>query len=53
METHSVGSHVHLRHPANGRKTQVAMHRRDLPRPTLRAILRQAGLTEDAFRELL
>jgi predicted RNA binding protein YcfA (HicA-like mRNA interferase family) len=31
----------------------VARHGRDLPAPTLKQILRQAGLTEDQFRQLL
>lgn len=31
----------------------VALHGRDLPTPTLKSILKQAGLTEDEFRELL
>jgi predicted RNA binding protein YcfA (HicA-like mRNA interferase family) len=29
------------------------MHARDLPRGTLKAIIRQAGLTEDEFKALL
>ena len=37
-------SHVKLRHP-NGRTTIVAVHSgRDLPRPIVRAILRQTGI---------
>ena len=45
------GSHVVLRH-ADGRQTYVAMHTRDVPSGTFRSILKQAGLTEDAFRDL-
>ena len=45
------GSHVILRHN-DGRQTYVAMHPGDLPTGTFRAILRQAGLTEDEFRRL-
>jgi predicted RNA binding protein YcfA (HicA-like mRNA interferase family) len=45
------GSHLLLRHP-DGRTTYVAMHRRDVPTGTFKAILRQAGLTEDDFRRL-
>jgi len=37
------GSHVVLRH---------AMHPGDIPNGTLRAILKQAGLTEDDLRKL-
>lgn len=45
------GSHVILRHP-DGRQTYVALHPGDIPTGTFRAILRQAGLTEDEFRRL-
>ena len=46
-----VNSHVVLRH-ADGRQTYVAMHPGDVPSGTLRAILKQAGLTEDQLRQL-
>ena len=45
------GSHVVLRHP-DGRQTYVAMHAADVPTGTFRAILKQAGLTEEEFREI-
>lgn len=45
------GSHVVLRHP-DGRQTYVAMHAGDVPSGTLRAILKQAGMSEEAFRAL-
>jgi len=45
------GSHVVLRH-ADGRQTYVAMHARDVPSGTFRAILKQAGLSEEEFRSL-
>ena len=45
------GSHVVLRHP-DGRQTYVAVHPGDLPTGTFRAILKQAGLKEDEFRDL-
>ena len=45
------GSHVVLR-DTKGRQTYVAMHPGDVPPGTLRAILRQAGLTEEEFRKL-
>ena len=45
------GSHVVLRHP-DGRQTYVAMHPGDIPQGTLRALLRQAGLTEEEFKKL-
>ncbi len=45
------GSHVVLRHP-DGRQTYVAMHPGDIPTGTLRAMLKQANLSEDQFRRL-
>jgi len=45
------GSHVVLRH-ADGRQTYVAMHPGDIPSGTFRAILRQAELDEERFRNL-
>lgn len=44
-------SHVVLRHP-DGRQTYVAMHAGDMPSGTLRSILKQAGMSEEAFRGL-
>ena len=48
-----VGSHYVLRHPATRRTTTVPKHGRDIGRNLVRAILKQAGLTEDEFRKLL
>jgi predicted RNA binding protein YcfA (HicA-like mRNA interferase family) len=45
------GSHIHLRHPIHPPLT-IPNHR-DVARGTLRAILRQAGLSLDTFVELL
>ncbi len=45
------GSHVVLRHQ-DGRQTYVAMHPGDVPTGTFRSILKQAGLTEESFRNL-
>jgi predicted RNA binding protein YcfA (HicA-like mRNA interferase family) len=48
------GSHHFLRHRTDhSRQTVVPVHRRDLPSGTLRAILRQAGLTPAEFLRLL
>jgi len=52
-EKRQKGSHVILYHPRQNRTTIVALHGRHLPTPTLKEILKQAGLTEDDFRELL
>ena len=47
------GSHGRLRHP-DGRVTTVPLHaRRDLPKGTLRAILRDTELTLEQLLELL
>ena len=45
------GSHAVLRHP-DGRQTYVAMHPGDIPTGTFRAMLKQASLSEEAFRGL-
>jgi predicted RNA binding protein YcfA (HicA-like mRNA interferase family) len=42
-----------LWHERQRRTTIVALHGRDLPVPTLKDILKQAGLSEQEFRELL
>ena len=42
------GSHVRLIHP-DGRATTVAIHSRDLPKGTLRAILKQSEISLDDF----
>ena len=46
------GSHLIMKH-ADGRRVTVPLHNRDLKRPTMKAILREAGLTEDQLRGLL
>jgi predicted RNA binding protein YcfA (HicA-like mRNA interferase family) len=51
----SVGSHRRMVHTGDPKRaTTVPMHKgRDLPRPLMRAIIRQAGLTEEEFLKLL
>ena len=51
VERRSSGSHIVLRHP-DGRQTYVALHPGDIPTGTMRAILRQAGFSEDEFRAI-
>jgi len=51
IETRGSGSHKVLRHP-DGRQTYVAMHPGDVPSGTMRAILKQAELTEEQFKKL-
>jgi predicted RNA binding protein YcfA (HicA-like mRNA interferase family) len=45
------GSDVVLRHP-DGRQTYVAVHPGDIPTRTFRAMLKQAKLSEEEFRQL-
>ena len=48
------GSHHYFRHPGKpGVLVTVPYHNRDLKRGTLRAILRQAGITPDELGHLL
>ncbi len=53
VQTRQRGSHVFLVHPEKRLATTVAMHRREMKRPMLQAIIRQAGLTVDEFVQLL
>jgi len=51
-ETH--GSHVQLKHPSKPCRITVPYHARfDIPRHIVRCIIKQAGLTNDEFAELL
>lgn len=51
---HVRGSHYYLRHPGKpGLLVTVPYHNRDLKRGTLRAILRQSGLTAVELHALL
>jgi predicted RNA binding protein YcfA (HicA-like mRNA interferase family) len=47
------GSHIILRNPVNLRTTCVPLHGKDVKRSLMKEILRQAGLTEKDFQELL
>jgi predicted RNA binding protein YcfA (HicA-like mRNA interferase family) len=50
---HRVGSHVQLKHP-DGRRTTIAVHHgKEVPRGTLRAILRQIDSSSDELKEYL
>jgi predicted RNA binding protein YcfA (HicA-like mRNA interferase family) len=53
VEHHQKGSHLYLHHPARNLMTSVPIHGREMKRGTVHAILKQAGLSEDEFRELL
>lgn len=52
-EHHQSGSHLYLQHPSIPHLVSVPMHRKDLKRPTMKAIIKQSGLTEEEFRSLL
>jgi predicted RNA binding protein YcfA (HicA-like mRNA interferase family) len=48
------GSHLHLRRASDGKRVTVPVHQgRTMPVGTLRAILRDADISVDEFRELL
>jgi predicted RNA binding protein YcfA (HicA-like mRNA interferase family) len=47
------GSHMIYFHPTRRLRTSVPKHSKDLNRNLMKLILKQAGLTEDQFRELL
>ena len=48
---HQTGSHIILRNPS-GRRLSVPNHR-ELAKGTLRALVRQAGLSKEQFESLL
>ncbi|MCH7978225.1 MAG: type II toxin-antitoxin system HicA family toxin [Acidobacteria bacterium] len=48
------GSHVQLKHPQKAGRVTVPYHERfDLPKHIIKSIIRQAGLTNEEFFELL
>ncbi|MBM2816802.1 MAG: YcfA family protein [Ignavibacteria bacterium] len=49
--TRQSGSHAVLRH-SDGRQTYVSIHTKDVPEGTFKAILKQAGITLDEFKEI-
>ena len=53
IEHHQKGSHLYLWHPGHLKMTSVAMHPGDLPRGTTKAMIEQAGLTQNEFQKLL
>ncbi len=54
VHRHSRGGHVYLRKPGAAALVTVPVHsNQDLPAGTLRAILRQAGLSADELADLL
>lgn len=53
IEKRQRGSHLVLWHERRRRTTIVALHGRDIAKPTLRGILKQAGLADEEFLEFL
>ena len=48
------GSHVHLKHPTKPGRVTVPNHERfDVPKHIVKSIIRQAGLTNTEFFQLL
>ena len=47
------GSHVTLGHPGTRHTTVIPVHAGDISRSLLKLILKQAGISEDEFRQLL
>ena len=53
FEYHRVGSHVQFKH-LDGRRTTVPVHSgKDIPRGTLRAVLKQINISPEEFRDVL
>jgi predicted RNA binding protein YcfA (HicA-like mRNA interferase family) len=50
---HQTGSHIILRQQQAPHRRLTVPDHRELAKGTLRALIRQAGLTVDTFRELL
>jgi predicted RNA binding protein YcfA (HicA-like mRNA interferase family) len=54
VEQRQRGSHLHLRRESDGKRVTVPVHKgRVVPIGTLRAVLRDANISIDEFRELL
>jgi predicted RNA binding protein YcfA (HicA-like mRNA interferase family) len=53
VEHRHTGGHLHLWHPQKELLTTVSIHPGTVPRGTVRAIIRQAGLTPRQFIDLL
>jgi predicted RNA binding protein YcfA (HicA-like mRNA interferase family) len=49
FDRHAAGSHEIWFNPLTNRYTTVPNHAGDMPEGTLRAILKQAGITPDEF----
>jgi predicted RNA binding protein YcfA (HicA-like mRNA interferase family) len=52
VEHYQKGSHLYMWQPQLRRMTCVPQHAGDIKKGTLRAIIKQAGMTEEQFHEL-
>lgn len=50
---HHAGSHAILLNADHSTRTVVPVHSRDISRGLMKKIIRQAGLTDEEFRELI
>jgi len=53
VEDHQRASDLYLHHPATGQTTAGPMRPGDLKRSLMKKIIKEAGFTEESFRELL
>jgi len=49
----TASSHTTFINPSTGRKTTLAMHPGDIPKPIVHKILKQTGITEEEFKKYL
>ncbi len=47
------GSHYIVKHPQTGRRVTIPYHRKELALKTLYSILKQAGISQEMFTNLL
>ena len=52
-EIRQQGSHLRLRHEGHAEDLTISLHRGDMPKGTLNAIIKRASLSQAEFRELL
>jgi len=53
LADHQTGSHIILRHENPPHRRLTVPNHKEIAKGTLRAVIRQTGLTLDEFRELL
>jgi predicted RNA binding protein YcfA (HicA-like mRNA interferase family) len=51
---HQTGSHVQLKHHHRpGKRVTIPYHNKDLPKPIIKSIINQSGLTKEEFLRLI